>query len=317
MRQDEADRARRAEKVWRFDGSQPYDSPIVYWIRRAQRRLDALTPWSQFGYRCTRKLSERDHKPTWMYTLPGRRRARYYAEDYYLLLTTGVVTLWACLTTGLTQPSSWQNPAIAWILIVPGLLLLVLYTWANDNRRLVASFWGLYLVTAVACSAIVGLGGWIRWFVPWPLVVRAMEILLVLVRITSFDTLTGGYMHTPISRVKYIYWVILCVMQVCFIYTTIYAFWVPHGFYDPSHCTSTISTKCPPLTGLNNYIYLSVMTLTTLGSGFPPRGGLAQWLQMSEVAVGILLLAVGLATFVGSLQLISLGGERRHGTYRQ
>jgi hypothetical protein len=48
------------------------------------------------------------------------------------------------------------------------------------------------------------------------------------------------------------------------------------------------------------------MTLTTLGSGFQPRSGLAQWLQMSEVGVGILLLAVGLATFVGSLQLVSL-----------
>jgi hypothetical protein len=153
---------------------------------------------------------------------------------------------------------------------------------------------------------VFGLGGWVRWFVPWPLVVRAAELLLMLVKIISFDTLTRGYMHTRISRVKYLYYAILYVVQTCFIYTAIYAFWVPNGFYNPSNCTSTPIANCSPVTGLNNYIYLSVMTLTTLGSGFQPRSGLAQWLQMSEVGVGILLLAVGLATFVGSLQLVSL-----------
>ena len=276
-----------------------------------QRRLDALTPWAQFGYLLTDRLSVRHHKPTWMYTLPGRRRARYYAEDYYLLLTTALVTFWACLTIELRPAASWQQPTIAWVLLIPGFLLLVLYAWASDHPWVVAVFWGLGLAAAVLLPTVFGLGGWIRWFVPWPLVLRAVGILLVLARVMSFDTLPGGYLHTPISRVKYIYYTILCVVQVCFIFAAIYAFWAPNGFYDPSHCASKVTANCPPLTGLNNHIYLSVMTLTTLGSGFPPRSGLAQWLQTSEVAMGILLLAVGLAAFVGSLQLISLEGERR------
>jgi hypothetical protein len=285
-----------------FDGSQPHDSLIVFWTRRGQRWLDVLTPWSQFGHRCTLRLSGPDDNPSWMYTMPGRRRARYYAEDYYVLLTTAFVTLWACLTTGLTQASDWQEPTTAWILLIPALLLISLYAWASRAWVVVALVSVLWLAAgAVLLAVTFGPGGWIRWFVPWPLILRAIEILLMLVRITSFDTLQRGYMHTPVSRVKYLYYTILYIVQVCFIYTAIYAFWVPGGFYDPS--------SHAPVTGLNNHIYLSVMTITTLGSGFQPSSGLAQWLQMSEVAVGILILAVGLATFVGSLQLISLGQQ--------
>ena len=117
-------------------------------------------------------------------------------------------------------------------------------------------------------------------------------------------------MHTPVSRVKYLYCTILYIIQICFIYTAIYAFWVPSGFYDPSHCASG---ACAPVTGLNNHIYLSVMTLTTLGSGFQASSGLAQWLQISQVTLGLLLLAVGLAAFVGSLPLISLPLSGRDG----
>jgi hypothetical protein len=319
MQQDRLDCDGRAlaRRTRDFDGSKPYDSPIVFWSRRVQRRLDALTPWAQFGSVITQKLSVSHGEPNWMYTLPGRRRARYYAEDYYLLLTTAFVTLWACLTTGLTKVSYWQEPAIAWVLIIPGLLLLVLYVWASGHthRVVVTVFWVVGLAVAVVLPTIFGLGGWIRWFVPWPLVLRAAGILLVLVRITSFDTLTGGYLHTPVSRVKYTYYVILSVVQVCFIYTAIYAFWVPSGFYDPSRCVSTATTSCALVTGLNNHIYLSVMTLTTLGSGFSPYTGLPQWLQMSEVAFGILLLAVGLAVFVGSLPLIALRENVQNGTH--
>ena len=298
-----------------FDGSQPHDSAIVFWSRRLQRWVDALTPWSQFGYRYTLKLCGPDDNPRPKYA-PGRRRARYYAEDYYVLFTTAFVILWACLTTGLTEPSDWQEPAVAWILLVPAALLLLLYVWASRERGLVFLIWVLWLGVAVVAPATLGLGGWVRWFVPWPLVLRALEILLTLVRIISFDTLIRGYLHTPVSQVKYLYYTILYVVQICFIYTAIYAFWVPGGFYDPSRCTSRAIATCTSVTGLNNHIYLSVMTITTLGSGFQPRSALAQWLQMSEVGIGILVLGVGVATFVSSLQLIPLGRSADSGTVR-
>lgn len=315
--EDQVDRdGRKGATREGFDGTKPHDSSIVYWSRRVQRRLDALTPWAQFGYLCTLKLCGPRNNPSWRYTLPKRQRARYYAEDYYVLLTTALVVLWACLTAGLMQVSDSQKSATAWILItlIPGFLLLVLYVWASKNKGWVTFFWTLGLAAIVVLPVVFGLGEWVRWFVPWPLVVRAAELLLMLVKIISFDTLARGYMHTRISRVKYLYYAILYVVQASFIYTAIYAFWVPGGFYNPSNCTSTAFTvSCSPVTvtGLNNYIYLSVMTLTTLGSGFQPASWLAQWLQMSEVGLGILLLAVGLATFVGSLQLISLEDTQR------
>ena len=310
--EDQVDREGRkhATRVG-FDGTKPHDSPIVYWSRRVQRRLYALTPWAQFEYLCTLKLCGPKNNPSWRYTLPKRQRAHYYAEDYYVLLTTALVALWACLTTGFIQVSDSQKSATAWILItlIPGLLLLVLYAWASKHWRWVTFFWVLGLAAVVVLPVVFGLGEWVRWFVPWPLVVRAAELLLVLVKIISFDTLARGYMHTRISRVRYLYYAILYVVQAAFIYTAIYVFWVPSGFYNPSNCTSiTFTVSCSPVTvtGLNNHIYLSVTTLTTLGSGFQPANWLAQWLQISEVGLGILLLAVGLATFVGSLRLTSL-----------
>jgi hypothetical protein len=303
---DKADVRARRDRQDGCDGSQPYDSPILFWSRRVQRYLEVLTPWSEFGYLLPRLAREHSW---WMYD-PDFRRSRYYAEDYYALLTTVLVTIWACLTSGLTQASSWQSAALAWVLLIPGVLLVGLYAFAKSWLALA---WGILLVAAVSVTAAVGLGEWVRWLVPWPLVLRVIEILLVLVRIISFDTLAGGYMHTPVSRVKYLYCTILYIIQICFVYTAIYAFWVPSGFYDPSHCASG---ACTPVTGLNNHIYLSVMTLTTLGSGFQASSGLAQWLQISEVTLGLLLLAVGLAAFVGSLQLVSLPVSGRDGRQR-
>jgi hypothetical protein len=293
---DKADVKARREAEPECDGRQPYDSPILFWSRRIQRHLEPLTPWSEFGYLLPRRRQAR----SWRLCDPDLRRPRYYAEDYYVLFTTAFVALWACLTVGLTQASSWHSAGVAWVLLLPGVLLVVLYVF---GKNWLALAWMILLVAAVWAAAVVGLGGWILWLVPWPLVLRVIEILLTLVRIISFDTLPGGYMHTPVSRVKYLYYTILYVVQMCFIYTAIYAFWVPNGFHDPSHCASGV---CAPVTGLNNHIYLSVTTLTTLGSGFQASSGLAQWLQVSEVAFGLLLLAVGLAAFVGSLPLISL-----------
>lgn len=299
---------REAEKTRRppqFDGNRPFDSPILYWARRTERQLGALTPWSQFGYLVTRKLCGPEDAPTWMYT-DRRRRARYYSGDYYVLLTTSFVTLWACLTTGLTRPSSWQTGTITWILLIPVAFLLPLYVLESRQRLTIVIICVLLMITAAVLPAFFGVGDWIRWVVPWPLALRGAEILLTLARIMNFDTLEGGYMHTPVSRIRYIYYTILYVVQVSFIYCAIYAFWAPDGYYDPTRCASRAIGSCVTVTGLNNHIYLSITTLTTLGSGFVANGGLAQWLQISEVAFGILLLAVGLATFVGSLQLVPL-----------
>jgi hypothetical protein len=301
-------RDREAEKVrrpTRFDGNRSYDSPILFWARRIERRLGALTPWAQFGYLYTRKLCGSEEVPTWMYT-ERRRRARYYAGDYYVLATTVFVIVWACLTIGLTKPSSWDTRSMTWILLLPVAFLIPLYTWDGDRRFKVTAACVATLALGALLTIFLGVGEWIRWFVPWPLVLREAEILLTLARIVNFDTLEGGYMHTPVSRIRHLYYTILYVVQISFAYSTIYAFWTPTGFYDLTHCASSVAANCAPLTGLNNYIFLSVTTLTTLGSGFVTNGGLPQWLQMSEVGVGILLLAVGLAAFVGSLHLISL-----------
>lgn len=302
FRDREAEKARRPPE---FDGSRPYDSPILFWARRIERRLGALTPWAQFGYLYTRKLCGSANAPTWMYT-ERRRRARYYAGDYYVLTTTIFVIVWACLTVGLTRPLSWNTGAIAWILLIPGAFLIPLYTWDSPKRFKVTVVCEVLLAACALSAALFAVGAWVRWFVPWPLILRGAEILLTLARIINFDTLEGGYMHTAVSRIRYLYYTILYVVQVSFIYSAIYAFWAPSGFYDPTRCVPSALAVCPAVAGLNNYIYLSVTTLTTLGSGFVTNGSLAQWLQMSEIAVSVLLLAVGLATFVGSLQLVSL-----------
>ena len=269
-----------------FDGTEPYDSPIVYWSRRALRRLDALLPWNQFVYVCSKWA------PPWM----GRRRARYYAEDSYVLLMTVFVTLWAFLTIGLTRPSSWQETELAWFLLVPGGLLIPLYVLPCTHWRPVLGACVCLLVAAFIFPAVFGLGSWVRWAVPWPLFLRALEILLTVARFINFDALRGGYRHTPISRIRYLYYIMLYFIQIYFIYAGIYAFWTPGGFRGPSGA----------VTGLNEYMYLSFATVTTLGSGFQPSNGLGQWLQTSEVAVGILLLAVGLAAFIGGIRLTSL-----------
>ena len=117
-------------------------------------------------------------------------------------------------------------------------------------------------------------------------------------------------MHTPVSRIRYIYYTILYVVQVSFIYCAIYAFWAPDGYYYATRCASRAIGSCVTVTGLNNHIYLSMTTLTTLGSGFVANGGLAEWLQLLEVAFDILLLAVGL-TPPGQWKNGSISEERR------
>ena len=299
---DDYDRSeRRARKDKRspteFDGNRPYDSPIIYWSRRVHRRVHALTPAAQFVYLCAKRLSGPPSARTWMW----QWRAVYYAEDYYVLLMTVFVALWSCLTIGLTRPSSWQAATLAWVLLVPLVLLLPAYFMASSRRLINFVVDGIILVVLVAFPAVLGLESWVRWAVPWPLILRAVEIMLTLARFVSFDALQRGYNQTSVSRARYLCYTILYFIQICFIYATIYAFWVPGGFRNLADCTSGSAGTCATVIGLNNYVYLSVTTATTLGGSFQPGSGLAQWLQISEVASGILLLAVGVAAFVGKI----------------
>ena len=283
-----------------FDGEQAYDSPIVYWARRLLRRVDALAPWSLFVYRYVKRHRGNKQSPLLMST----RRARYYAEDCYVVMSTIFVVLWSCLNTGLTSPSSWQEERVAWVLLLPFLVLILIYCEIRTYR--VGVFLLLCILIVIEIFRPPGwvmLGIWVRWAVPWPLVLRALEIVLTIGRFVNFDSLRNGYRHTRVSQVRYLYYVLLYLVQVSFIYATIYAFWVPGAFRDPSGCASSALGGCPVVAGLNNLFYLSVATITTLGSGFQPSTGLAQWLQMSEVGGGVLLLAVGLAVFVGSIRL--------------
>lgn len=128
---------------------------------------------------------------------------------------------------------------------------------------------------------------WIKWI----LFYRLSEIALTLFRIVLLDTFDEGYPHTSVSAVRYLIFIPLYLVQIAYAFAAIYST-IPDVIFA--------SLTSPP--HFTDYLYVSVTTLTTMGS-IAALDHRAQTWQMVESGFGLLLLGVGLAMIFTTIRL--------------
>jgi hypothetical protein len=127
---------------------------------------------------------------------------------------------------------------------------------------------------------------WIVW--------RLFEIWRTMLRFVVIDYIGDGYPHTTISAIRYLIYIPLYATQIVLIFAVIYLLWTPGGF---------IGGGLPALNGIDAYGYVSLTTISTLGSGYTAATHAARAWVVIESISGLVLFGLGISTFLGGLRL--------------
>jgi hypothetical protein len=184
------------------------------------------------------------------------------------------------------------------------------YTWLGgrlqrfartEDDREAASVWArdayavALFILSVAAWLAVGLNRSLDFaivvFATW----RVSQLVAYKLKIVLVDINQPGHYIASVSRS--IMQGILSVAEVMILFAALDHALAPSGFID----TSQQPVAVPKTAG--GWLYVSWTSLLTLGSTYSPRGGTAKFLLMTEVAAGLILIAVSLGSFVGAVRL--------------
>jgi formate hydrogenlyase subunit 4 len=143
---------------------------------------------------------------------------------------------------------------------------------------------------APASAASASLRAAILVFCFW----RLFEIYRTVLRFIVIDYIGEGYPHTTISAIRYLMYIPQYAVQIVMVFAVIYMYLTPGGFSGGG---------LPALASVSSYSYVSLTTLTTLGSGYTAVTEAAREWQVFESATGIVLFGLGLSTFLSGLKL--------------
>jgi hypothetical protein len=171
----------------------------------------------------------------------------------------------------------------------------------TEDDREAASVWArdayamAMFILSVAAWLAVGLSRWldlaIVLFAAW----RVSQLVAYKLKIVLVDVNQPDHYIASVSRS--IMQGIVSVAEVMILFAALDHALAPLGFID----TSQQPVAMPKTPG--GWLYVSWTSLLTLGSTYSPRGGTAKFLLMTEVAAGLILIAVSLGSFVGAVRL--------------
>ncbi len=177
------------------------------------------------------------------------------------------------------------------------------HSWLRSKHHIKARYWvgDLYaFVTTLATIAIArhaahvaphsAVRAAILAFCIW----RLFEIYRTVLRFIVIDYIGAGYPHTTISAIRYLMYIPQYAIQTVLIFAIIYLYWTPTGFSGGG---------LPELFGISSYAYISLTTITTLGSGYTAVTEAAREWQVFESATGLVLFSLGISTFLSGLKL--------------
>lgn len=174
----------------------------------------------------------------------------------------------------------------------------------SDERR--ADIWAgdLYVLSLVVVSVVAWLLAGVNPIVNVVIVIyaawRIVDVVTYQLGILLVDVGKSG--HGLGSPSRSVLSSGLNILEVIVLFAALEHVLASTGFVDPNRLPYGSST--PQTSG--GWLYVSWTTLLTLGSTYSITTGPAKALVMAEVASGLILIALGLASFVGAIQLRQL-----------